>query len=86
MPWYYPINKCYHSFVNFINARIPRLKVKKVLPINIASQPDDTTCGPTSLHAIYDYYGDAIKLEKVIKDINQHAEGCLLYTSPSPRD
>jgi len=49
--------------------------VKKVLPINIASQPDDTTCGPTSLHAIYDYYGDAIKLEKVIKDINQHAEG-----------
>ena len=42
----------------------------KVLPIKIAAQPDDTTCGPTSLHAIYDFYQDSITLKKVIKDIN----------------
>ncbi|MBH48107.1 MAG: hypothetical protein CME71_08050 [Halobacteriovorax sp.] len=47
----------------------------KILPIKIAAQPDDTTCGPTSLHAIYDFYQDPITLKKVIKDIDQHAEG-----------
>jgi hypothetical protein len=39
------------------------------LPINILAQPDDTTCGPTCLHAVYNYYGDDISLDKVITDI-----------------
>jgi hypothetical protein len=38
------------------------------LPINIERQPDYTTCGPTSLHAIYRYFGDKIDLKAVIKE------------------
>ena len=34
----------------------------------IQAQPDDTTCGPTCLHAIYRYYGDDLPLEQVIKE------------------
>jgi len=37
------------------------------LPIRIEPQPDDTTCGPTCLHAVYDYYGDDISLADVIR-------------------
>lgn len=40
-----------------------------MIPIKILSQPDDTTCGPTSLHAVYNYYHDPISLEQVIKEI-----------------
>ena len=38
------------------------------LPISILPQPDDTTCGPTCLHAVYHYYGDSIPLADVIAD------------------
>ena len=31
-------------------------------------QPNETTCGPTCLHAIYDYYEDAVPLEQVIAE------------------
>ena len=37
-----------------------------VLPISILPQPDDETCGPTSLHAVYRYWGDDITLDEVI--------------------
>lgn len=36
------------------------------LPVNILPQPDETTCGPTCLHAVYDYWGDDEMLEAVI--------------------
>jgi hypothetical protein len=36
------------------------------LPVTIERQPDYTTCGPTALHAIYRYWGDAITLPEVI--------------------
>jgi len=36
------------------------------LTINILPQPDDNSCGPTCLHAIYDYYGDRMPLDRVI--------------------
>lgn len=39
------------------------------LPVSIHHQPDATTCGPTSLHALYAYYGDSISLEQVIEEI-----------------
>lgn len=39
------------------------------LPISILPQPDDTTCGPTCLHAVYNYYGDSITLDQVVADI-----------------
>ena len=32
------------------------------LNVRIERQPDYTTCGPTALHAIYNYYGDPIDL------------------------
>jgi hypothetical protein len=40
-----------------------------MLQIKIKNQPDDTTCGPTSLHAVYKYYGDRISLKKVISQV-----------------
>ena len=39
------------------------------LHLEIAKQPDDTTCGPTCLHAVYDYYGDTIHLQQVIDEV-----------------
>lgn len=38
------------------------------LPVSIKRQPDYTTCGPTSLHAIYSYYDDPIDLPTVIAE------------------
>jgi hypothetical protein len=36
------------------------------LPVRILPQPDETTCGPTCLHAIYRYWGDDEPLESII--------------------
>jgi Peptidase_C39 like family len=33
------------------------------------SQPDDYTCGPTCLHAVYRYHGDEMPLEQVISEV-----------------
>src|SRR3990170_1990178 len=43
--------------------------------IEILPQPDDTTCGPTCLHAVYRYYGDDIALEDVIADVEPLESG-----------
>jgi hypothetical protein len=37
--------------------------------LRILPQPDDTTCGPTCLHAVYGYYGDELPLEQVIREV-----------------
>lgn len=39
------------------------------IKLDILSQPDDTTCGPTCLHALYKYYGDDISLIQVIDEV-----------------
>jgi hypothetical protein len=39
------------------------------LTLEILPQPDDSTCGPTCLHAVYRYYGDGIPLRQVISEI-----------------
>jgi len=36
------------------------------LRLEILPQPDDTTCGPTCLHAVYAYYGDGMPLQQAI--------------------
>lgn len=36
------------------------------LPVEIMSQPDELTCGPTCLHAIYRYWGEKEALKDVI--------------------
>lgn len=52
------------------------------MDIDIQTQPDDETCGPTSLQAVYRYYDDKITLNKVIKEVERLKNGgtlaCLL--------
>lgn len=36
------------------------------LPVNILPQPDETTCGPTCLQAVYQYWGEDEPLHEVI--------------------
>lgn len=38
------------------------------LHLGMLAQPDDFTCGPTCLHAVYDYYGESIPLETVVAE------------------
>ncbi|NNM60050.1 MAG: peptidase-C39 like family protein [Legionellales bacterium] len=40
-----------------------------MIPIKILNQPTNVTCGPTSLHAIYQYYGDNISLDQVVDEV-----------------
>jgi len=35
----------------------------------IQRQPDDTTCGPTCLHAVYRHFGDELPLRQVVAEI-----------------
>lgn len=37
----------------------------------IYPQPDETSCGPTCLHSIYNYYGDSIDLHSVISEVKE---------------
>ncbi|NDK54392.1 cysteine peptidase family C39 domain-containing protein [Pontibacter fetidus] len=46
-----------------------------MIPIKIHTQPDDSTCGPTSLHAVYRYFKDPIPLGEVIKEVPYLDEG-----------
>jgi hypothetical protein len=41
----------------------------------IEAQPDGTTCGPTCLHAVYRYFGDAIELAQVVREVPRLEEG-----------
>lgn len=42
---------------------------KSRLELEILSQPDDSTCGPTCLHAVYRFLGDWIPLRQIISEI-----------------
>jgi len=45
------------------------------LYLDISPQPDDTTCGPTCLHAVYRYFGDSISLGRVVSEVTHLEEG-----------
>lgn len=45
------------------------------LHVEMLAQPDETTCGPSCLHAIYRYFGDVIALDKVIDEIKSLESG-----------
>jgi hypothetical protein len=45
------------------------------LTLRILPQPDDTTCGPTCLHAVYGFHGDAMALGQVIDEVTPLATG-----------
>lgn len=49
--------------------------MSKNLQLEILAQPDDTTCGPTCLHAVYDYYGDHLGLDEVISEVGRLEDG-----------
>lgn len=45
------------------------------LNIEIQEQPDDSTCGPTCLHSVYNYFQNNIGLKKVIKSVSTLEDG-----------
>lgn len=45
------------------------------LQFQISRQPDNLSCGPTSLHAVYRFFGDEIPLEDVIRQTPMLEEG-----------
>jgi hypothetical protein len=45
------------------------------LNFDIKAQPDDTTCGPTCLHALYQYYNDSIALKEVVNEVKSLKTG-----------
>lgn len=48
---------------------------RKKLHLDMQPQPDNTTCGPTCLQAVYRYFEDELPLEQVIAEIPSLAEG-----------
>ena len=54
---------------------MPTQRRLHALDLEILRQPDDATCGPTCLHAVYRYLGDEIDLEEIIADIPQQESG-----------
>lgn len=45
------------------------------LQFEILPQPDNVTCGPTCLHAVYRYYGEEIELNQVIEETARLEDG-----------
>ncbi len=49
-----------------------------LLPFEIRPQPDDETCGPTCLSAVYRYFGDDVPLASILAEIPEiHGGGTL---------
>lgn len=49
--------------------------MKNKLTIDILPQPDDTTCGPTCLHAVYRYFDDVLPIEQVVSEVTHLETG-----------
>ena len=45
------------------------------LPVHTLPQPDETTCGPTCLHAVYRYWGESQSLAQVIARTHRLEQG-----------
>lgn len=43
----------------------------ETMQVDILPQPDDTTCGPTCLHAVYRYFGDIISLTQLVREVRK---------------
>ncbi len=50
-------------------------EINHIMTVNIKPQPDDVTCGPTCLQALYNYYQDHIEIEDVIREVQQLKTG-----------
>lgn len=44
-------------------------ETNELLPFEIHRQPDDITCGPTCLHAVYRYFGDELPMAQLMAEI-----------------
>jgi hypothetical protein len=44
-------------------------------PFQIGTQPDDSTCGPTCLHAVFRHFGLDLPLEEVIREVPELVGG-----------
>jgi hypothetical protein len=49
--------------------------MEHVLELEMQPQPNDTTCGPTCLHAVYRYYQDAVGLGQVVGEVPERLTG-----------
>lgn len=45
------------------------------LTFEILPQPNDSTCGPTCLHAVYHYFGETLPLGNVIGEVGELEQG-----------
>ncbi|MBZ0265146.1 C39 family peptidase [bacterium] len=41
----------------------------RAIQLQMLRQPDDLTCGPTCLHAVYRYFGEKLSLERIIAEV-----------------
>ncbi len=53
----------------------PKKVRRHQLKFDILAQPDDSTCGPTCLHALYRYHGREIPLETLIREVPKLENG-----------
>lgn len=51
------------------------MKKQLALGFDIQAQPDEVTCGPTCLQALYSYYKDNVPLKNVIREVKQLKTG-----------
>jgi hypothetical protein len=52
-----------------------RLPLDTELKLDILPQPDETTCGPTCLHAVYGYYDDNADLTEIVRETRRLESG-----------
>lgn len=45
------------------------------IPFDILAQPDDSSCGPTCLHAIYGHLGDSVPLATLLDEVPRVSSG-----------
>ena len=46
-----------------------------MINLTMLEQPDDFTCGPTSLHSVYNYFNYHVALDRLIKDVHFLEDG-----------
>jgi hypothetical protein len=49
--------------------------MEALLELPISRQPNDDTCGPTCLQALYNYYRDEVPLDQIVAEVEMLEEG-----------
>lgn len=58
-----------------MSERTNRAAALERLHLDIQPQPDDFTCGPTCLHAVYRYWGEEVALADVVQEVPKTPSG-----------